>query len=98
MLTVIMKNFSRQVSNDLIGKLVVLPVSHQSHKLTQRLGQIVLRIKQMDDFRCVLSQHVLHLRAVLFHATLHHIEQKSFDLRILDVVWIFEHIKACSNE
>ena len=98
MLTVIMKNFSRQVSNNLIGKLVVLPVSYQSHKLTERLGQIVLRIEQMDDFRSVLPQHVLHLRPVLFHTTLHHIEQKSFDLRILDIIWIFEHIKACPNE
>ena len=98
MLRIVMKNFLGKVSDNLICQLVILPLSHEAHELRQWLGQIILVVKQINDFGGVLVQHILYLTSVFLHTHLHHVEQRLLNFLIFDIVWIFEHVKACLDK
>lgn len=93
-----MKNLFGQIPNNFVGQLIILSLSYQPHKFRERLGQIILVVKKVDDFGGVLVQHILNLIPVLRHAFLHHVEQTLFNFLIFYIVLIFEHVKTCLDK
>lgn len=93
-----MKYLLGEILDDFVGQLVVLLFSHEANELRERLGQVVLRVKERNDLVRVLSEHVAHLGAELLHALLHHVEQQLLHFFVFDVVLVFEQIKSGLDE
>jgi hypothetical protein len=78
---VVVEDLFRQGTDDLVRELVLaLGGGHQADELGQRLGQVVLRVEQINDLLRVLPHDVLELVFVSLQALFEQTEDRLLDV------------------